>query len=88
MEKKIPARRCVGCKESKDKKELIRIVLTPEKNLELDVTGKKNGRGAYICKNPECLEKAFKTKGLEKAFKMQIPNEFADRLKEELKLAD
>ena len=63
--KKIPLRMCTGCMEMKPKKELIRIVKTPDEDVCVDLTGKKSGRGAYICKNIECLEKAFKTKRLE-----------------------
>ncbi len=83
MNKKIPMRQCIGCGASKSKKELMRILHTPEGTFVLDVTGKKNGRGAYVCKNRECLEKAVKTKGLERSFKMSIPTEVYEALKEE-----
>lgn len=80
--KKIPERTCIGCGESKAKKELIRIV--KQEDISLDITGKKNGRGAYICNNVECLEKAIKTKGLDRSFKMQVSKEVYDRLKTDM----
>jgi predicted RNA-binding protein YlxR (DUF448 family) len=82
-EKKIPMRRCVGCGESKPKKELIRIVKTPENEFVIDTTGKQNGRGAYICNNPECLEKSIRNHGLERSFKMTIDKEIYNSLKEQ-----
>ena len=66
--KKIPQRQCVGCREMKDKKALLRIVRTPEGEILLDSTGKKSGRGAYVCPDPECLKKARKSRALERAF--------------------
>ena len=83
--KKIPQRQCVGCGENKDKKNLIRVLKTGEEEIFLDDTGKKNGRGAYICKNMACLEKAIKTKGLDRSFKMAIPQPVYDQLLEEMK---
>ncbi|MDE6185394.1 MAG: YlxR family protein, partial [Lachnospiraceae bacterium] len=65
MAKKIPMRQCVGCGEMKNKKEMMRVLKTPENEIVLDVTGKKNGRGAYLCKTAECLKNAHKNKGLE-----------------------
>ncbi|MCR5216216.1 MAG: YlxR family protein [Lachnospiraceae bacterium] len=82
--KKQPQRLCIGCQEMKDKKDLLRVVCTPEGEIELDPTGKKNGRGAYICKNASCLEKAMKTKGLHKAFKREISTQTYNRLIEEI----
>jgi len=82
--KKIPLRKCTGCGEMKPKKELIRVIVTPEENVELDVTGKKNGRGAYICPKEECLAQAQKHKGLEKSLKKAIPAMVYDSLKKEL----
>jgi predicted RNA-binding protein YlxR (DUF448 family) len=77
--KKIPQRMCVGCKEKKAKKELLRIVRTPEQDVLVDLTGKKSGRGAYICPNNECLKKAIKTKSLQKALETDItPNIITD----------
>ncbi|MCR5311652.1 MAG: YlxR family protein [Lachnospiraceae bacterium] len=87
MEKKIPMRQCVGCRTSRDKRDLIRVVRTPEGDIQLDFKGKMNGRGAYLCKDPECLTKAGKNKGLERALNLSVPEEIIDRLKEELKIA-
>ncbi len=84
MQKKIPMRKCVGCGEMKEKKELIRVLKTPEDEIILDRTLRANGRGAYICNNPDCLAKAIKNKGLERSLKSQIPQEVSARLKEEL----
>ena len=83
MSKKIPLRQCIGCGEMKGKKEMLRVLKTTEGPIVLDVTGKKNGRGAYLCKSVECLKKAKKNKGLERSFKMSIPNEVYDTLEEE-----
>ena len=79
--KKIPMRQCVGCGEMK--KELIRVIKTEEEVL-LDTTGRKNGRGAYICANPECLKKARKSKGLERSLKASIPDEVYENLEKEM----
>lgn len=84
MAKKIPMRQCIGCGEMKEKKELIRIIKTPEGKLVLDKTGRQNGRGAYICNNAECLAKARKSKGLERSFKQSINAEIYDALEKEL----
>lgn len=81
--KKIPMRQCVGCGEMKAKKELIRVLKT-EEGVLLDATGKKNGRGAYICANPECLKKARKSKGLERSLKVAIPDAVYDNLEKEM----
>ena len=75
MAKKIPLRQCVGCGEMKGKKEMMRVLRTVENEICLDATGKKNGRGAYLCRSRECLRKARKNKGLERSFKMSIPGE-------------
>ena len=83
MAKKIPLRQCIGCGEMKGKKDMIRILKTAENEICLDVTGKKNGRGAYVCRSGECLKKARKSKGLERSFKMSIPNEVYDTLEKE-----
>jgi predicted RNA-binding protein YlxR (DUF448 family) len=82
--KKIPLRQCVGCQEEKPKKDLIRILKTPEEEVIMDTTGRKNGRGAYICPNPECLQKAKKSKGLERSLKISIPKEVYDNLEKEM----
>ena len=84
MAKKIPLRQCVGCGEMKGKKEMLRVLKTPEDEICLDATGKKNGRGAYICRQKECLQKAIKNKGLERSLKMQIPQEVYENLEREL----
>ncbi len=82
--KKIPMRKCVGCQEMKNKRELIRILKTADEEFLLDATGKKNGRGAYLCFSKECLEKAIKCKGLERSFKQSIPKEVYEKLEKEL----
>ncbi len=82
--RKIPQRKCVGCNVSKDKKELIRVVKTTEGEISVDLTGKKNGRGAYICHDAECLKKAKKAGRLEKAFECQISEEIYQRLMQEI----
>lgn len=83
MTKKIPLRQCVGCNEMKNKKEMMRVIKTAEGEICLDVTGKKNGRGAYVCKTMECLKAARKNKGLERSFQMAIPVEVYDSLERE-----
>lgn len=82
--KKVPLRKCVGCGEMKLKKELMRVICTQDNQFLLDTTGKKNGRGAYICNTTECLETAMKTKGLERSFKTAIPKEVYAQLQEEM----
>lgn len=82
--KKIPQRQCIGCGEMKNKKEMIRVIKTPEDIILLDTTGKKNGRGAYLCKSEECFLKAVKSKGLERSLKVNIPTEVYEELKKEL----
>ena len=82
--KKIPQRQCVGCREMKPKKELIRVVRSPEGEVSMDATGKKPGRGAYVCHNVECLRKARKTRALERAFEVTIPPEVYDAMEAEL----
>mgnify|MGYP003461883544 FL=1 len=84
--KKIPLRMCLGCNEMKPKNELIRVVKDPEGNISLDFTGKKNGRGAYICRSKACLEKAIKSKRIERSFSVAIPNEIYDSLEKEMDL--
>lgn len=82
--KKIPMRKCVGCQEMKNKKEMMRVLKTSEDTFELDATGKKNGRGAYLCFSKECFEKAVKNKGLERSFKQAIPKEVYEKLEKEM----
>ncbi len=82
--RKIPMRKCTGCGEMKPKSELVRVILTPEGDILIDKTGRQNGRGAYVCQSPECLEKAHKNKGLERSLKKSIPQNIYDKLKEEM----
>ena len=81
-------RKCVGCQEMKSKKEMIRVIRTAEGEFLLDSTGRKNGRGAYICPSKECLEKARKSKGLERSFKQSIPEEVYDALEKEMDILE
>lgn len=83
MAKKIPMRQCVGCGEMKNKREMMRVLKTAEGPIELDTTGRKNGRGAYLCMEKDCLMKARKNKGLERSFKMSIPDEIYEKLEKE-----
>ena len=80
MQKKIPMRQCVGCREMRQKKELVRVVKSPEGVISLDFRGKAPGRGAYLCPNSECLKKAIRAKALERAFDTRIPQEILDEL--------
>lgn len=87
--RKIPMRQCIGCGEMKSKKELMRILRTTENEIVLDTTGKKNGRGAYLCSDPECFRKAVKSRGLERALKTAVPAEVYENLEKEIeKLAE
>ena len=78
--KKVPMRQCVGCAEMKSKKDLLRVIRTPEEEIVLDATGRKNGRGAYICANMECLKAARKRKGLERSLKVAISDDVYESL--------
>lgn len=82
--RKVPMRKCIGCNEMKSKKELIRVIRTPEGEILLDATGKKNGRGAYVCPDRACLAKAIKSRGLERSFQTAIPKEIYDNLEKEM----
>ncbi len=82
--RKVPMRRCVGCGEMKPKKELLRILKTEDEEFVLDTTGKKNGRGAYICYSRDCFRKAVKNKGLERSFKQAVPAEVYGCLEKEM----
>lgn len=82
--RKLPQRLCVGCRQMKNKKELVRIVRTPEGGIEIDRTGKRAGRGAYICPDQECLDQAVKGKRLQKALEKEIPVEVLDRVRQEV----
>ena len=85
QKKKIPLRKCTGCGEMKPKKELVRVVKTPDDEVLIDLTGRVNGRGAYICPDVQCLKIARKSKRIEKSFQMQIPDEIYNKMEEELK---
>ena len=82
--RKVPMRQCIGCQEMKSKKEMLRILKTAEGEVVLDTTGRRNGRGAYLCYSGECLKKARKNRGLERSLKMSIPSEVYDSLEKEL----
>lgn len=82
--KKIPMRQCLGCNEHKPKKELLRVVRSPEGEISLDFTGKKSGRGAYICRDVKCLRRARKSRRIDKNLECEIPNEVYDSMEREL----
>lgn len=84
MQKKIPQRQCMGCRERKSKREMIRVVRSPEGDVSLDFGGKKNGRGAYICPNMDCLKKAIRSKSLDRSLEVAIPEDVYDRLQKEM----
>lgn len=81
-------RQCTGCQEMKNKRELIRVIRTPEDEITIDATGKKNGRGAYLCNSLVCLKKARKTKAIERSLKTTIPDEIYDQLEKELTVVE
>lgn len=83
-QRKLPLRKCLGCGEVKDKRELVRVVKSPEGEISLDLTGKKSGRGAYICPNASCLGKARKAKRIDRAFDMTVPEEVYEAMEREL----
>ena len=84
MQKKIPQRQCMGCRERKNKRELIRVVRSPEGQVSLDFGGKMNGRGAYLCPDPECLKRAIRSKALDRSLEVTIPVEVYARLEKEM----
>ncbi len=84
MQKKIPQRQCMGCRERKNKRDLLRVVRTPEGSPMLDFSGTANGRGAYLCLNPECLKKAQRSRALERALEIEIPEELYARMEKEI----
>ena len=88
MQKKIPMRQCLGCREMKPKRELVRIVKSPEGEISVDLVGKKPGRGAYICRSTECLQAARKARRLEKTFSSKIEDEVWAAMEEELSSAE
>ena len=88
MQKKIPQRQCMGCRERKPKKEMIRVVRGTDGTVSLDFGGKMNGRGAYICPDMECLKKAIRSKALDRSLEVTIPEEVYDRLQKEMEAKD
>ena len=86
--KKVPMRMCLGCSEMKPKRELIRVVRSPEGTISLDFRGKASGRGAYVCRSAACLKKAIRARALERAFSVQIPAEIYERLEREMEVGD
>ena len=82
--KKVPLRQCIGCGEMKSKKEMIRVLKTADDTIEIDATGRRNGRGAYLCPSMDCWKKAVKSKGLERSLKMAIPKEVYEALEKEM----
>ncbi len=86
MQKKIPQRQCMGCRERMDKRQLIRVVRTPEGEVKLDFSGKLSGRGAYICPKKECLQKAQRSKALDRSLEVTIPQEVYSRLAQEMEV--
>ena len=88
MPKKIPMRQCLGCREMKPKRELIRVVRSPEGEISIDKKGKKPGRGAYVCPDAQCLKKAIKSKALERAFGLPVPEEVFSTLAEQMEESD
>ena len=84
MEKRIPMRQCMSCRERKPKREMLRVVRSPEGTVSLDFRGKAPGRGAYVCPNPECLKKAVRSKALERNLEVPIPPEVLERLSREM----
>ncbi|MBR5201904.1 MAG: YlxR family protein [Clostridia bacterium] len=87
-QKKIPMRKCTGCGEQKPKKELVRVVKTPDGEILLDLTGKASGRGAYICNSADCLKKARKSKRIDRTFEMTIPDSIYEQMEEEINKDD
>ena len=88
MQKKIPMRQCLGCREMKPKRELVRIVKSPEGEISLDLTGKKSGRGAYVCHSTDCLLKAKKSRAIERAFSAPISEEIYGQLQQQMREAN
>ena len=86
--KKIPMRQCIGCREMKPKQQLIRVVRAPEGTLSIDFRGKKNGRGAYLCPDPECLRKAQKSRAVERALEVPVPPEIYAELEAQMEAKD
>ena len=88
MQKKIPQRQCMGCRERKNKRDMLRVVRGTDGEVSLDFSGKLNGRGAYVCPDPDCLKKARKTRALERCLEVAIPEEVYDRMEKEMEGAN
>ena len=88
MQKKIPQRQCMGCRERKNKRDMLRVVRGVNGEVSLDFSGKLSGRGAYVCPNPECLKKARKSRALERCLEVAIPEEVYDRMEKEMEVAN
>ena len=88
MQKKIPQRQCMGCRERKAKRDMIRVVRGTDGEVSLDFGGKKNGRGAYICPDMECLQKAIRSKALDRSLEVTIPEQVIDRLRKEMEVGN
>ena len=88
QQKKIPMRQCLGCREQKPKKELIRVVRAPEGGLSLDFRGKAAGRGAYVCPKPDCLQKALKSRAISRALDCELPEELAEQLRRQMEAGE
>ncbi len=88
MQKKIPQRQCMGCRERKNKRDMLRVVRGTDGEVSLDFSGKLNGRGAYVCPDPECLKKARKSRALERCLEVAIPEEVYDRMEKEMEGAN
>ena len=88
QQKKIPMRQCMGCREMKPKKELVRVVRGTDGNVSIDTKGKAPGRGAYVCRDSECLKKALRSKAIDRSLSVTVPPELIDRLTAELEAAD
>lgn len=84
MQKKIPMRQCMGCRERKPKKELVRVVRSPEGNVSMDLKGKAPGRGMYICPNPDCLKKAIRSRAISRSLEVEVPEALLEALTAEL----
>ena len=88
MQKKIPMRQCTGCREMKPKRELLRVVRSPEGEVSIDFRGKKPGRGAYVCRDAECLKRAVKSKALERSFGAAVPEDVLETLRQQMEVGD
>ena len=87
-EKKVPMRQCLGCRTMKPKRDLVRVVRSPEGEVSIDFKGKKSGRGAYVCRSEDCLKKAVRARALDRALSQPIPEEILERLREEMEAGE